>query len=402
MHPILSALFRHKTAAALIVLEIALACAIVSNAVFVIGSRAQYMQRDSGLAESELVFISVSSVQPVGDAESHALRREDVAALAAVPGVRSASSINQIPYGGSVWSTSISLDGEQSAANPSASQYMDDGHLLETFGLRLVEGRGFLPEEYRDHSAMEGGGSASAIILTRTLAQRLFPGEKAVGKQVYVYDESPAPVVGVVERLLAPGRGGEFTDDHDSLILPLGVSWGSYAVRVEPGRGAEVLEAAVAALKTVNGQRLIGRQETLESMRAQFYSRDRAVIWLLLVVCVALLAVTALGIVGLASFWVQQRTKQIGVRRALGATRGQILRHFQLENFILTTAGIVLGMGLAYAVNQMLMSSYELPRLPLHYLPIGAALLWLLGQLAVLGPARRAANVPPAIATRSA
>ena len=123
--------------------------------------------------------------------------------------------------------------------------------------------------------------------------------------------------------------------------------------------------------------------------------------WMLVVVIAALMLVTALGIVGLASFWVQQRTKQIGVRRALGATRGQILRYFQKENFLLASAGIVLGMLLAYAINQLLMSKYELPRLPLFYLPIGAVALWMLGQVAVYWPARRAASVPPAIATRS-
>jgi putative ABC transport system permease protein len=123
--------------------------------------------------------------------------------------------------------------------------------------------------------------------------------------------------------------------------------------------------------------------------------------WLLVAVCIALLVVTALGIVGLASFWVQQRTKQIGVRRALGATRGQILRYFQTENFLLATVGIVIGMMLAYGINQLLMGKYELPRLPALYLPIGAVVLWLLGQISVLGPARRAAAVPPAVATRS-
>ncbi|HMB43694.1 MAG TPA: FtsX-like permease family protein, partial [Luteimonas sp.] len=129
--------------------------------------------------------------------------------------------------------------------------------------------------------------------------------------------------------------------------------------------------------------------------------QDRSMVWLLIAVCVALLVVTALGIVGLASFWVQQRTKQIGVRRALGATRGQILRYFQTENFLLATIGIVFGMLMAYGINQLLMSKYELPRLPAIYLPVGAVALWLLGQLSVFGPARRAASVPPAVATRS-
>jgi len=98
---------------------------------------------------------------------------------------------------------------------------------------------------------------------------------------------------------------------------------------------------------------------------------------------------------------VQQRTRSIGIRRAIGATRSDILHYFQLENFLIVTGGIVLGTMLAFVLNAVLMQHYELPRLPPYYLPIGALLLWLLGQLAVLGPALRAAAVPPVVATRS-
>jgi putative ABC transport system permease protein len=182
-------------------------------------------------------------------------------------------------------------------------------------------------------------------------------------------------------------------------------SRGSYFVMViVPLLSSEVLHYSVAALEKNSPNRIIleDNTKTMEELRAQYYRQDSVMVWMLVAVIVALLVVTALGIVGLASFWVQQRTKQIGVRRALGATRGQILRYFQTENFLLATIGIVLGMLFAYAINQLLMGKYELPRLPLYYLPVGAALLWLLGQIAVYGPARKAASVPPAVATRSA
>lgn len=100
-------------------------------------------------------------------------------------------------------------------------------------------------------------------------------------------------------------------------------------------------------------------------------------------------------------FWVAQRRRQSGIRRAIGATRRDILRYFQIENFLIVTFGIGLGMVLAYGLNLLLMAHYELPRLPPYYLPIGALVLWGLGQLAVLGPALRAAAVPPVVATRS-
>ena len=97
----------------------------------------------------------------------------------------------------------------------------------------------------------------------------------------------------------------------------------------------------------------------------------------------------------------QGRRRQIGIRRALGATRGSILRYFQLENFLIVTAGVVTGMFAAYGVNAWLMQHYELSRLPMYYLPIGAIGLWVLGQLSVLSPALRAMRVPPALATKA-
>ncbi|MGH8192089.1 MAG: ABC transporter permease, partial [Rhodanobacteraceae bacterium] len=140
---------------------------------------------------------------------------------------------------------------------------------------------------------------------------------------------------------------------------------------------------------------------TIPFLRARFFKTDRSMAGLLVGVIVALLGVTAFGIVGLASFWVSQRTKQIGIRRALGATRGDILRYFQTENFLIVSFGIVLGIVLAIGINLVLMQHFEVARLPYWYLPVGAVVLWLLGQLAVLAPALRAAAVPPVVATRS-
>ena len=125
-------------------------------------------------------------------------------------------------------------------------------------------------------------------------------------------------------------------------------------------------------------------------------------VWLLLVVTGCLLALTALGVVGLSSFWVQQRRRQIGIRRAIGATRADILRYFQIENLLIVSLGIGFGSVSAVGLNLWLMRHYELAHMPLVWLASGAIVLWLLGQLAVLGPALRAAAVPPMVATRTA
>ena len=382
IRPILSTLLRHKTAAALIVLEIALSCAIVCNALFLIGNRLDHMQRPSGFDETHLVFVKANGITK--DEEAKAVTRADLDGLRAIPGVDSATVVNQIPFGGSTWMSGIKLRPEQEDSTLSTTNYMVSEDGLKTLGLRLLEGRDFAASEYVD----DGADWIPSVIVSKALAQRLFPDQGAVGQSIYVFGDKPHRIVGIVEHLPRPRDGG-----------------GAYALRVhDPAQRTAVLEQAKQVIAAHGPTRIISKSGTgtLEDKRARYYRNDRAMAWLLVAVSAALLVVTALGIVGLASFWVAQRTRQIGVRRALGATQGQILRYFQTENFILATLGIVLGMVLAYAINQLLMSKYELPRLPLVYLPVGAILLWLLGQIAVLWPARRAAAVPPAIATRSA
>ncbi|MFT4179389.1 MAG: ABC transporter permease [Thermomonas sp.] len=406
IRPILSTLMRHKVAAALIVLEIALSCAIVCNALFLIAERIDRMHKPSGVAENELVRIQAASLRQLsGDDDiNKSVSLEYLDTLRKVPGVTQATLANQIPFGGSSNNSSVNLTPNQQQSTLNAAIYMDGGGLLKTFGLRLVSGRDFTADEYQDLAVLQKAGDKAhipAAIINRAMAEKMFPGENAVGKVFYSFTDTPIRVVGMVEELARPNS---FDLGQYTMIFPLRnfQAGQNYILRTEPGRRAEVLKAAVDALKRTDPNLLVVNQDTLGEIRANYFENDRAMAWMLVVVIVALLLVTALGIVGLASFWVQQRTKQIGIRRALGATRAQILRYFQTENFLLASAGITLGMLLAYAINQLLMAKYELPRLPLYYLPIGAGVLWLLGQIAVYGPARRAALVPPAIATRTA
>ncbi|GAA5003656.1 FtsX-like permease family protein [Pseudoluteimonas lycopersici] len=404
IRPILSTLRRHKTASALIVLEIALSCAIICNAVFLISQRLEKIHRPTGVADTELVRIRVAGIGKTDDAT--ALAKEDIASLRAIPGVKAATSLNQIPFDHTSWNSSVSLQPKQDVPNLDASTYLGE-NLVDALGLRIVEGRDFTADEYVDWESFNKPDSKltlPAIILTREVAQKLFPNQSAVGKLVYSWNSNDVPhrVVGVVDRLIRPNDNGGPAEAGYSVLLPLrDLTQGTFVLRTDPARRAEVQKAAVAALEKNSNRRIVLDQDPFTDVVAKWYQSDRNMAWLLLAVIVALLVVTALGIVGLASFWVQQRTKQIGVRRALGATRGQILRYFQTENFLLATLGIVIGMIGAYGINQLLMGAYELPRLPALYLPVGALVLWLLGQASVLGPARRAAAVPPAVATRT-
>ena len=136
-------------------------------------------------------------------------------------------------------------------------------------------------------------------------------------------------------------------------------------------------------------------------VRARAYRADIGMAVLMGVICLILLCVTAAGIVGLTSFWVGQRRKQIGIRRALGATRNDILRYFQTENLLIAGAGVVLGAILAVGLNLWMMKQFSMDRMSLLYVLVGIVVLMLLGQGAVFAPARRASRVSPVEATRS-
>ncbi|HEY6038765.1 MAG TPA: ABC transporter permease [Kofleriaceae bacterium] len=401
--PIISSLRRHRTASILIILEIAFTCAIVCNAVFVIQQRLALMNRASGVVEDEIVRIQIAGIGKKTD--PGVVTRQDLAALKAVPGVKAVAVTNMVPFGNSSWNTGISTIPDDPNTPINAATYMGSRDFVETLGVKLIAGRPFTPEEYLEYTSTTGSDlHVPSILITKGIAERLFPGQNAVGKVIYVWGKEPSTIVGIVDTLARPNDfQGPVAFDY-ALILPLDVDFtvgGNYLIRCDPARKAEVLAAAEAALKTVDPVRLVMKRQTFAEVRKDHFKEDRAMAWILGIVSISLLVITALGVIGLASFWVQQRTRQIGVRRALGATRGDILRYFQTENFVLATLGIVLGMAMAYAINLWLMGKYQVERLPAEFLPIGAGLLWFLGQLAVLGPALRAAAIPPAIATRS-
>ena len=208
----------------------------------------------------------------------------------------------------------------------------------------------------------------------------------------------------MVEKLQTPGA--QIKDDGEySTLVPVrltGDDTHNYTVRAEPGQLDRVIKEASAALTAASPTPVIVKTRTMNEIRTARYRADQAMAWMLVTVSVLLLLITASGIVGMASLWVTQRRKQIGVRRALGARRIDILRYFVTENIMITSAGVAAGVLLALGLNQLLVSKLEMARLPGGYLLAGAGVFLALGVAAVYGPAWRAATISPATATRSA
>jgi len=402
IQPILTALRKHKIPAALIVLEIALACAVLCNAVFMINQRIGEIRLPNAIDESGLSIIDVQGIDP--KTASGDLQR-DLAALRELPGVTAAAALNMMPLGNNSWNSNVatSPDGIMAKDSPNVAEYMFTQGGPEALGMRLLQGRFFNDDEYADSKLGDSYlPSTHVVIVTKSLAERLWPEQSALGKQIWVGKKNIYNVVGIVADVLRPdNNGGGIAHFHWSMFFPISPALAiqEFVVRSAPGDRARIVRDGAQKLEALSPS-VVVEGHTFSEIRDKYFANTRSMVWMLVLVCVVMLAVTAFGIVGLTSFWVGQRRRQIGIRRAVGATRAHIMQYFQTENFLLSSAGVAVGMILAFGINLYLMQHYQTTRLPWYYLPVSAIALWVLGQLAVLGPALRAANVPPVVATR--
>jgi putative ABC transport system permease protein len=414
LHPMIAALRKHKAGVVLIALQIALTLAIVCNAIFIIYARIQNVQRPTGLDENNLFLITQQWVgAPSGDDPASvqkldAMLKEDLDALRSMPDVESVTPINSLPLFPSSWNGAMSLKpgAELRAGNARTTYYFGDEQLLKTLGLHLVAGRNFTAADVIN-KAFRDPREPNLIIVTKPLADKLYPKGDAIGKVVYLDGaSSPSTIIGEVERLQVPSVSSWASSFvWNSTIAPerLNGNFSRYAIRTKPGRLDAAMRAATSKLYAVNPMRVLDDDsvKSFKDIRAEAYRADIGMAALMAVICLILLAVTAAGIVGLTSFWVGQRHRQIGVRRALGARKIDILHYFQLENLMIAGIGALVGIILAVGLNRMLMSKFEMQSMPAYYVLVGLAVVMLLGQIAVFVPARRASNVPPVVATRS-
>ena len=399
--PILSAMRRNKFGALLIATQMAVTLAFLANALTLVEQRVAWSDRPSGLDEANIFVINTETVD---DARDLAARQaSDVDALRALNGVVDAYATNMYPLEGGGWIETVNLTADQKTPTAFAAHYMGDDHALHTMGLKLVAGRNFTPDEIVNRTENDLP-MPSGFIVTKALAAKLFPQGNALGQPIFVENEKPIAIIGIVDRLQGPmtaATGFDSTYSENSVLTPYRLigTRNVYMVRVQPGQLNAVMKAAEQKLMQLQGNRILQTQ-SMPDVRADAYRGDRGLIVLLTCICVALVIVTAFGIIGLTSYWVAQRRQQIGIRRALGATRQAIVRYFQTENFMIAAAGAAVGIAFAIALNIWMVRSFEMVRMDNSRAIVGAVIILLLGQFAVLWPALRAAAIPPALATR--
>ncbi|HEU0224815.1 MAG TPA: FtsX-like permease family protein [Steroidobacteraceae bacterium] len=399
IRPIASALWRNRTGALLVAFQIAIGLAVLVNAVYVVKQRVEKINRPHGM-DVENVFV-IASTGFTRDFDYEASWREDLAYLRGLPGVIGATLTSAIPLSGSGSSNGFtaqpSKPGDETQV---ANNFEVDEQAIQTLGVKLAAGRNF--EAHEIQPPTDAWVFAPQVIVTREFAKAVYPPDgDALGKTVYDGLNRPSTIIGIIETMHGSWVGW---DKLGQVMLIPRIRSGPaaiYMVRTEPGRRAELMQAAEKHLATSNPDRLLRWVRTFDSFRDRSYLDDRNMAIFLTSVTSALLAITALGIFGLATYNVSTRTRQIGTRRAVGARRLDIVKHFLVENWMVTTAGVVVGCGLALGIGYWISLKYELPRLDLYYLVGGVLVIWLIGLSAALQPARRASAISPAVATRT-
>jgi len=395
--PILRAMKHNRVRFALIILEIAITLAIVSNAVNMILDQRGKMARKSGFDDDNLVSIGYQPFAPEFKEQTYveSLVQTDMRALRGIPGVKAVAVTYFFPWQGGGSSGTAKTEGYPEKFQ--TQFYGVRGDFFDTLGVKITQGRNFTEQD----TPADPNTSTTVTIMSRALARKLWGDANPIGRVITNGEGgTPRTVIGIIDEFYNPYAWniGEYVCFTPGRSYDTGGA--AFLVRTEPGALKSVVSQLEPRLLKVNPGRVF-RVRTVPEQKEQFFSAGSLVIKAMTGIIIVLVFLTALGIVGITSLAVAERTKQIGTRRALGATRGDIVTHFLTENWIVTTLGLILGVMAAYGLNFFLVTQMTQAKMPWYLVAVGMALLWLNGLAATILPALRAARVAPAIATRS-
>lgn len=397
--PIFRALMRNKIGALLIALQIALTLTIMVNAIFMMQERSQQMARPSGLDETNTFYLSNTIFAQ--NYNTQTALQQDLQRIRQTPGVVAVTQINAIPLSGGGWSMGLQTKPGDDLEGTGTAVYMVDEHGIEALGVELIAGENF---QSSDIVWREVGSTKwpPKTIITKALAEAMFEGDwkKALGKTVYIDNHQPVQISGIINGLQAPWNG--WNGVERSMLVPqqLDGKGSRYFIRTESGRRDELMPVIEKMLADSDRGRIIRNVTSMQQTRDESYQEHQATNTILLTVIIVLTLITGFGIVGLAMFSINRRTRQIGTRRALGASQWQVMRYFMLENLLISFAGVILGAAGAVGLNIWLVATFSMSPLSPVLLVIGVVSLLIVGQLAVSYPALVASKISPATATR--
>jgi putative ABC transport system permease protein len=326
-----------------------------------------------------------------------AFYRELTAGLATLPGVTAVGTSSFLPLTGRQYTLSVKfLDHPVAAGDEASIEYrVAGGNFFAAAGIPIRSGRLFASEDR--------SGAPHVTLVNEALARRFFPGENPIGRQIVIGDrvKEPRAIVGVVGNVLEDGLADP---PRPELYVPAEqMPWGDMAILVRTSGDPKLLASAVRArIRALDPQLPVEGLETLSAVVARSLVQRRFSMLLLGAFAGLALLLAAVGIYGVVAFLAGQRTREVGIRMALGARRGDVLALFLGESARFAAAGLLTGFALAIAATRLLKTMLfgVAATDPLSFGTV-AFVLTAVALAASWIPARRAARISPMEALRN-
>jgi putative ABC transport system permease protein len=387
-----------KPRRALVAAELAIAVTLLIGAALLVKSFVRFRNIDSGFQANDILRASIvlPSARYPNPSLSESFFREALARIRAIPGVEAAALSDIAPLGGSRMMKTVTTDratGEVKRS-PMIAVGTVGTDFFRTYGVPLLAGR--------DFTDADGTTAPRVAVINESLARYLFAGKPAVGEQLALGASAPYTIIGLVAdvRMSAPRP-----DSPPAVYFPLAQS--------EPSRHATIsirarsdplalIPAVRAAVRSVDPEQPVASVTTMDEVLAEFMAPRRFNALLLGSFAALALVLSALGLYGVISYIVTQRTREIGIRMALGAERRDVVQAVLRQGMTVALVGVVLGVAASLALTKVLAGLlFRVESRDPVVFTVVPLLLLAVAALAILLPARRASRVDPATALRA-
>ncbi len=387
---------RRRLRGALVMAEVTMAVVVLVGAAllirsFIAMSRVPVGLRAEGVAIAEIAIPRASYASPEAVFGFH---RAMTARLAALPGVTRASAVYPLPLSGEGWSGSIIIDERPDVPGqpePHAEYAVAMPGYFATVGIPLLQGR--------DFSDSDTANAPQVVVVDREFAERYWPGESAIGKRVSPFGDPGvgpwAQVIGVVGHVRNKGAHAEGEGQVYMAALQK-TEYSLFYVARTAGRPRGLMAGVRAAVRDLDARLPIASLTTMPDLEAGFTARERFNVLLFTIFGMVALALAAIGLYGVLAFLVTQRTREIGIRMALGGRSGDIVRGVIAEGMALTVAGLAFGLGGAFLLARSMKDLlFQIQPTDVPTYVVVSAMMLVVALAASFAPARRATRVDP-------
>ncbi|WP_159820948.1 FtsX-like permease family protein [Colwellia sp. 20A7] len=406
---LLKALRLRKFATTLLILQLSLTIGLMVNTVILTASTIEKLNKPLGFDVEQLITVDLMPTSGAyRDTDYYqSITQQDIAKISAIDGVISAAHYNQLPIQRGSWNGNMqAADFPKDAVLPTELRYVQMFYSskigLENLGVEIIEGRKLTDADdiTKDFYTLKDRGEIEQnIIITQSLAKAIFPNKSALGELT-----NNGRVIGIARDFsISPARKG--IDKTFGLFGNFMFSQSDYeqhyVVRVEPGKLAQVQAQLSDTILSVQAERDIIRVQSMAERLKNFYSQDAGLASLFAMLSALMILVTIVSSFAHAHFHVTQQRKFIGIRRALGARKKDIMLYVFSENWILNIGASLLGIatmiGLNIALSQVI--TIEKPTIVLYALAV--LVIFVAGSLATWLPAYKTTKISPVIATKT-